>query len=157
METKKIWNPYLPLSRLGMPENITKKFRDHAKFLYEDLSHNKQVVTLREAPYPYTGLNKIRVVENSPPIWYSLLYENIGRNRKAVLTGLLRIINSEDREYKPKRYKRRRYRTHALLRELIFEHLVDGYHDARGNLITEPDNDVKEFFGVNEYYLAYIE
>src|SRR3989344_91154 len=97
-KTKQEWNPYLPLSTL--PKEIRKHFIKHANFLYEELRDNKLEVVLACAPWPYEDRNKIRMVENRPPRWFSEMYYSLKKSRKFTLKALERIINETDKRPK---------------------------------------------------------
>ena len=120
------WNPYLPISAL--PKEIRKYFTEHAKILYEELNYNKLEVVLVPAPEPYTERNKIRVVSNRPPAWYSEIYYQLTKSRRLTLKALERIVNEMDKETKNRDYSGK-YKTDARIRDLIFEHLTKGFED----------------------------
>lgn len=136
------WNPKLPLS--VWPEHVQSIFRKEAQSLYDDLMKNKQVVKVGEPLPGYT--NKIREVHAYAPEWYGGLYYSLGRSRKRTHQALLRIVNSEDGEFK---FDHHRY--DAILRDFIFYCLTNGYkEDVKGGLeryfTIEINKTVRDYF-----------
>ena len=150
---KREWNSNLPLSRL--PGEISELFRKEAEVLYSELKENKLEVTLAAAPELWKDRNKIRVVVNHPPQWFSELYLTLNRSREDTLRALGNIKTLKDKEFKEKKSKKHQYyRLHFVLRDFIFERLTEGYEikdEVYGKFFISPDNRVRKYFGMKPF------
>jgi hypothetical protein len=134
-----MWDPSKPLADLNN-ETIRNIFLDYARFLYYDLESNKLDVVLVPAPDPKHCNHMIRKAINNNPQWYSDLYwSNKHFRRDRSINALERIVDEKDRPFRSLPFK-----YDAVYRELIFEHLTQGYKYFPGNSL------VKAYFNIKE-------
>ena len=157
-----------------MPKDVRKYYRNEARRLYDDLIRRKLTIgTVPSNENGYGRGQKIRVVEQTNPSWYSEFYKSFKKRskkkgytkgnprrkrgngvhtfceRKRVENALFRIISGEDSRLSAPRNKSgpsNLYQT--LIRELIYYNLVNGCYDSEDDEGLEPDNRVREFFGL---------
>lgn len=159
-----IWSPHYTIK--GLPENIRWHFQERAAFLLEDLKYHSYSYALvpLESPRTWAGQCKIEV-QTRNPYWYSKFYWEHTPHR-TIRNGMKRQIKKvvdrsrveealdmilNDRDKQDKRY-------HILLRDLIYEHLIDGtpfdsrFEEDSNEYIymlvdLEPVNEVRQYFG----------
>ena len=158
-----------------LPENIRIFFQERASFLYYDMESRRYNGELIDLEYQkYHSKQKRRSTENRNPAWYSevywkntphiaIQYSNKIRRRRGKKTldrgrislALKRISDSEDKDF---------FKYHVLMREVVRDYLINGIPCDDFNvgsrmemigleLITEPNNEVREFFGEKRVFV----
>ena len=158
----------------GLPDKIRERFMNRAGFLHRDLDVNRYEGAIVELPYTTThDGQKGRITVSENPHWYSefywdntphevVEYSNKTKRRRlkktidrgCVLRALGYIANSSDRD---------NFRYHSLMRETVLDCLLSGVPIIRSKenydslieqvsleLLTEPDNEVRLFFGMEK-------
>ncbi len=170
------WDPEEPVRNL--PKNIGKSYKNEARRLYDDLLRRK--LTIGTVPCDGNGKGygtgqKLRVVEQPNPAWYSEFYRTFKKRnkkkgytkgsphkkrgngvhtfceRKRVEQALFRIMSGKDGQLGAQRRKSgpsNLYQT--LVREIIHDNLVNGIYDPEDENGVEPDNKVRRFFGLED-------
>jgi hypothetical protein len=136
------FNPDKALKNQNLDSRIIDIFKIEANSFLEELKIRKLEVILTPAPDPHHEGHKIRTVVNENPEWYKNLYwkyyPNFRRDRTS--NALKRLINLEDKNFMKSKYK-----YDAVIRELIYTILIEGYH-IHGHKIYPENNIVKKYF-----------
>ncbi|MGV8142312.1 MAG: hypothetical protein ACP5NS_01605 [Candidatus Pacearchaeota archaeon] len=170
------WSPAEPVRNL--PKEIRKSYKSEARRLYDDLVRRKLTIGTVVCYGNGKGYGlgqKLRVVEQSNPSWYSDFYKTFKRRskkrgytkgnprkkrgngvhtfceRKRVEQALFRIISGEDgRLGAPRRKSGPSNLYQTLVREIIHQNLIEGFFEEEYQIGVEPDNKVRRFFGLEE-------
>ena len=122
---KKSFDPDKSLKSQNLDSRVIKVFKQEANSFLEELKHRKLEVILVPALDPHHEGHKIRMAVNENPEWYKKLYWHYHPNfrRDRTLRSLRRLSDLRDGNFKVHDYK-----YDAIMRELIFEVLTEGYH-----------------------------
>ncbi len=127
---------------------IQHYFPAHGRLLLKEVSANHLRGVLTPAQTRMFEGHIIRSIESRNPEWYrTLCADRPHWRRKRTLCALGRIILDKDREViGNKRYIYGAYLSDAIMREMIYSHLIEGMNSVDQGPMP-PCNDVSEYFG----------
>ncbi|MEK6907112.1 MAG: hypothetical protein AABW45_01150 [Nanoarchaeota archaeon] len=136
------FDPDKSLRNQSLDYRIIKIFKQEANSFLEELKHRKLEVILVPAPDPHHEGHKIRQKVNDNPEWYRELYWKYHPNfrRDRTLKSLNRLVNLEDGNFITHSYK-----YDAVMRELIYSVLIEGYYIDSHIIYPENPRIVKYF------------